>query len=143
MARRKGKSGSRWKKPPLSRLSSLHAVQRFVNKLKHPDEDQWLSPMQVWERREADCLEAAAFACMALKDNGKKAFLVDLRSVRDDDHVICVSKEPTGYGAVAHSRYLGLRGRQPVYASVRELAMSYFQNYFNELLQKLLTQKLI
>lgn len=118
-------------KPPLSRLSDLDKVQRLLDTFTHPDKDQWISPIAAWERREADCLEGAVFACMALKANGKKAFLVDLRGVRDDDHVVCVVKTPTGYGAVAHSRYLGLRGRAPVYSSIRELVMSYFESYFN------------
>ena len=35
------------------------------------------------------------------------------------------------WGALAKSNYTGCRYREPVYRSLRELAMSYFNTYFN------------
>jgi hypothetical protein len=57
--------------------------------------------------------------------------LLDLESVRDDDHVLAIFKQRGCWGAIAKSNYSGLRFREPVYRSLRELAMSYFEHYFN------------
>jgi hypothetical protein len=35
------------------------------------------------------------------------------------------------YGAVAKSNFSGLRFREPVFRSLRELVMSYFEDFFN------------
>ena len=35
------------------------------------------------------------------------------------------------WGAIAKSNFAGLRYREPVYRSVRELVMSYFEGYIN------------
>jgi len=51
--------------------------------------------------------------------------------VNDDDHVIAIFKEHGLWGAVAKSNFTTLRYREPVYRSLRELVMSYFDFYFN------------
>ena len=54
--------------------------------------------------------------------------------MRDDDHVLALFRERRGagcWGAVAKSNYSGLRFRSPVYRSLRELVMSYFDGYYN------------
>ena len=56
---------------------------------------------------------------------------MDLRAVNDDDHVIAVFREKGRWGAVAKSNTTLLRYRDPVYRSLRELALSYFPMYFN------------
>ena len=56
---------------------------------------------------------------------------MDLEAVRDDDHVIALYRERGLWGGVAKSNYAGLRFRAPVYRTLRELAMSYFDSYFN------------
>jgi hypothetical protein len=57
--------------------------------------------------------------------------LVDLEAVRDTDHVLAVYRVDGRWGAVAKSDYAGIRSREPVYATVRELVMSYFEHYYN------------
>ncbi len=64
--------------------------------------------------------------------------LVDLKAWNDDDHVIAVFRERNYWGAVAKSNFTTLRFREPVYRSLRELAMSYFDFYFNTIGQKTL-----
>ena len=83
------------------------------------------------KQRRADCLEAALFAIMVFKFHRIPSFLVDLESVRDEDHELCVYKIEGKYGSIAQSKFLGLKFRNPVYKTVRELVMSYFEHYFN------------
>ena len=79
----------------------------------------------------AHCLEGALFAAAALRLHGHRPLLLDLGSVRDDDHVLAIFRQYNCWGAVAKSNYSGLRFREPVYRTLRELVMSYFEHYFN------------
>ena len=63
--------------------------------------------------------------------HGHPPLLVDLEAVRDDDHVLAVFRDHDCWGAIAKSNYAGLRFREPVYRTLRELAMSYFEHYYN------------
>jgi len=79
----------------------------------------------------AHCLEGAIFAAAALRVNGFEPLLLDLEAVRDTDHVLAVYQYDGHWGAIAKSNFAGLRFREPVYRTLRELAMSYFDNYYN------------
>ena len=70
-------------------------------------------------------------AAAALSYHGDPPLLVDLTAVRDDDHVLAVFRRKGLWGAVAKSNYSGLRSREPVYRTLRELVMSYFEHYYN------------
>jgi hypothetical protein len=83
------------------------------------------------QERTAHCLEGAVFAAAALRVLGFPPLLWDLEAYRDDDHVLAVFRIEGHWGAVAKSNFSGLRYREPVYRSLRELAMSYFDDYFN------------
>jgi hypothetical protein len=76
-------------------------------------------------------MEGALLAAMALRKLGHPPLLVDLEAVRDSDHVLAVYRVDGRWGAVAKSDYAGLRSREPVYATIRELATSYFEHYYN------------
>jgi hypothetical protein len=89
------------------------------------------SPRRVLRDRTAHCLEGAMLAAAALRVHGSPPLLLDLESVRDDDHVIAVFRQHNCWGAIAKSNFSGLRSREPVYRTLRELAMSYFAHYFN------------
>jgi hypothetical protein len=89
------------------------------------------SPRMVLRHKIAHCMEGAMFAAAALRGIGYPALLVDLEAVRDSDHVLAVYQRNGCWGALAKSNYAGLRGREPVYRSIRELALSYFEHYFN------------
>lgn len=81
--------------------------------------------------RTAHCFEGALFAAAALRTNGRPPLILDLESVRDDDHVIAVYRDYNCWGAIAKSNYSGLRFREPVYRSLREMVMSFFEHYYN------------
>lgn len=89
------------------------------------------SPRRVLQEGTAHCLEGAVFAAAALRVLGFPPLLLDLEAVQDTDHVLAVFQIDGRWGAIAKSNFSGLRYREPVYRSVRELAMSYFEGYLN------------
>ncbi|MBA3651238.1 MAG: hypothetical protein H0W66_07110, partial [Chthoniobacterales bacterium] len=82
-------------------------------------------------KRTAHCLEGATFAAAALRALGFPPLLLDLEADNDTDHVIAVFKVREHWGAIAKSNFTGCRYREPVYRTLRELALSYFHIYFN------------
>jgi hypothetical protein len=111
-------------------------IQRYLNRIAYDPEGATRSPRWVIREKRANCFEGALFAAAALRQLGHPPRLVDIRSWNDDDHVIAVFKERGRWGAVAKSNYTVLRFREPVYLSIRELVMSYFDVYFNPIGQK-------
>ncbi|HSE05085.1 MAG TPA: hypothetical protein VLK35_13110 [Methylomirabilota bacterium] len=89
------------------------------------------SPRRVLRARTAHCLEGAVFAAAALRVLGFPPLLLDLEAVQDTDHVVAVFRRRGCWGAIAKSNFSGLRYREPVYRSLRELVMSYFDGYVN------------
>jgi hypothetical protein len=79
----------------------------------------------------AHCMEGALLAAAALEAAGGPPLIMDLTAVDDDDHVIAPFRRRGLWGAVATSKFSGLRYRSPVYRTLRELAMSYFEPYFS------------
>ena len=118
-----------------ARLRTPAQIQHFLdNDLgynKEPDGPTCRSPRRVLRDRIAHCIEGALFAAAALRAQGFPPLLVDLEAVRDDDHILAVYRQRGHWGAIAKSNYAGLRFREPVYRSLRELVMSYFEHYFN------------
>lgn len=90
------------------------------------------SPRVVLKRKTAHCIEGAFLAAAALRLAGYEPLVMDFQAVRDKDHVVCIFKENGLWGAVSSSRYHTLRYRDPVYKTVRELALSYFPFYNND-----------
>jgi len=116
------------------RLSTPEKIQRFLDDLPYNKERHGVtchSPRTVIAKNTAHCMEGALLAAAALRMLGDPPLLVDLEAVRDDDHVLAVFRRHGCWGALAKSNYAGLRFREPVYRSLRELAMSYFEHYFN------------
>jgi hypothetical protein len=68
---------------------------------------------------------------MPVTSLGHEPLIIDMKSFNDDDHVIAVFKVDNHWGSVAKSNFTSLRFREPVYRSIRELVMSYFDFYFN------------
>jgi hypothetical protein len=89
------------------------------------------SPRRVLREGTAHCLEGAVFAAAALRVLGFPPLLLDLEAVQDADHVIAVYRMRGHWGAIAKSNFVGLRYREPVHRTVRELVMSYFEDYNN------------
>ena len=116
------------------RLTRPEKIQRFLDKLeynKEPGGPTCRSPRRVLQDGMAHCMEGALMAAVALRVMGSPPLLVDLEAVRDDDHVLAVFRQRGHWGALAKSNYAGLRFREPVYRTLRELVMSYFEHYFN------------
>ncbi len=89
------------------------------------------SPRYVIQTRKAHCVEGAMLAAACLAYHGREPLLMDLESSNDDyDHVIAVFKEAGRWGAISKTNYPVLRWRDPIYTSPRELAISYFHEYF-------------
>jgi hypothetical protein len=139
----RGKRGTGWtaaERRVLARLSTPEAVQRFLDEevaYNHERNGETCrSPRAVLRDRLAHCGEGSLFAAAALRFHGRAPLVIQLRAVRDTDHVLALYTEPDGrggtsWGAVAKSNYAGLRFRSAVYRSVRELAMSYFEDYYS------------
>ena len=106
-------------------------IQDYLDSLAYNTTERTFCPRDVMREQMAHCMDGAVFAATALESIGHPPLLVDLRAVDDDDHVIAVFRENGLWGAVAKSNTTTLRFRDPVYRSVRELALSYFPVYFN------------
>jgi hypothetical protein len=119
----------------LRALRTPDKLQRFLDEdvayNTEPEGPSCFSPRCVLRYMRAHCMEGAMLAAAALRFHGHPSLLVDLEAVRDDDHVLAVYRVDGCWGAVAKSNYTGLRFREPVYRTVRELVMSYFDNYYN------------
>ncbi len=119
----------------LPRLTTPAKIQRFLDEEiaynREPGGATCYSPQTVLRERVAHCMEGALIGAMVLRKLGYPPLLVDLEAVRDSDHVLAVYQVNGHWGSVAKSDYAGLRSREPVYATIRELAMSYFEHYYN------------
>ncbi len=123
-----------WNKEEIMFLKSLpdpDRIQAFLDSIDYNPNYECRSPRWVIRKRSAHCFEGALFAAAALEFIGYKPLIVDMKSFNDDDHVIAVFKEHGHWGSVAKSNFTSLRFREPVYRSLRELIMSYFDFYFN------------
>jgi len=115
----------------LRKLSNPDKIQRFLDSIDYNPNYECRSPRWVMKKRSAHCFEGALFAAAALHFIGYKPLIVDMKAFNDDDHVIAVFREDGYWGAVAKSNFTSLRFREPVYRTLRELIMSYFDFFFN------------
>ena len=115
----------------LRALRTPHGIQRALDAMPYHHASTAWSPRRVLRTRRAHCLEGAVFAAAALRVLGYPPLLLDLEAVQDTDHVLAVYRERGHWGAIAKSNFTGLRYREPVHRSVRELVMSYFEGYIN------------
>src|SRR5258706_358406 len=116
------------------RLSTPEKIQQYLDDLlydKEPRGPRCRSPRLVMHDRTAHCMSGSLMGAAALRMLGHPPLLLDFEAVRDDDHVLAIFRERGHWGAVAKSNYAGLRFREPVYRTLRELAMSYFEHYYN------------
>ncbi|MBN2459128.1 hypothetical protein JXB28_02495 [Candidatus Woesearchaeota archaeon] len=119
-----------------SKFKAPWDVQLYLNKLKYNPGDDCKSPAQVVKRNSAHCAEGAFFAAAALRYLGFKPLVLYILSQNDDDHFLALFRMNNRWGAVSKSNFSVLRYREPVYKSIRELVMSYFEDYFNSAGQK-------
>ena len=115
----------------LRALKTPAGIQKFLDGLPYNLNYTARSPKKVLKDRTASCLEGGIFAAAALRILGFPPLIFDLEAEQDTDHVVAIFKVRSHWGAVAKSNFTGCRYREPVYRSLRELAMSYFNIYFN------------
>ncbi len=120
----------------LKKFKNPYDIQVYLNNVRYNPDERTNSPKLVIQRNTANCFEGALFAACALRMMGHKPLIIDMIADNDDDHVIAVFKQNNFYGAVAKSNTTTLRFREPVYKTVRELVMSYFDFYFNTIGEK-------
>lgn len=116
----------------LARLRTPTQIQDFINAIPvnfEPDGDTCHSVAEVLRRRRAHCIEGAFVAACALWMQGRPPLLMDLQAKGDDDHVVALFRQGGHWGAISKSNHVWLRWRDPVYRSLRELALSYFHEY--------------
>ncbi len=118
-------------KKMLRGLRSPPAIQAFLDAIPYNTGVTWRSPRYVLRDRRANCMEGAVFAACCLARTGFLPALVEFRAVRDDSHIVAIYKHARRFGAVSKSNFTGLRYRSPVYRSLRELVLSYFDHHFN------------
>jgi hypothetical protein len=120
---------SEWRQ--LCALKTPTGVQKFLDDLRYNLSYTARSPKKVLHDRTASCLEGGIFGAAALRILGFPPLIFDLEAEQDTDHVVAIFKVRGHWGAVAKSNFTGCRYREPVYRTLRELAMSYFNIYFN------------
>jgi Transglutaminase-like superfamily len=115
----------------LRALKTPAQIQKFIDGITYQYADTAGSPERVLRERKGHCMEGALVAAAALRVLGAPPLLMDLEAVRDDDHVVALYRERGLWGGIAKSNFAGLRFRAPVYRTLRELAISYFDHYYN------------
>jgi len=115
----------------ISRLKTPFAIQEFLDSIPYSEDGGYKCPLSVLRRHEAHCFDGSLFAAAAMRRLGHRPLIVYMIAVRDDDHLLAVYKRGAFWGAVAKSNFVGLRFREPVYRTIRELVMSYFEVFWN------------
>jgi hypothetical protein len=117
------------------KLSTPQKVQDYLDTLPFNFEEggeTLMSPRRVLKAGKAHCLEGAMLAAAAFLYHGRPPLLVDFKTVpTDEDHVVTLFKDGGLWGAVSKTNHGILRFRDPVYRTLRELAMSYFHEYYD------------
>jgi hypothetical protein len=124
----------------LHSLNTPESVQAFLDDIPYNTESTCRSPRRVIRDLKANCMEGAFFAAACLEFHGFNPSVVYMIAVRDDGHAITLFRRNGRYGSIAKSNFTGLRYRSPVYKSVREVVLSYFDQHFNTLRELTLRQ---
>ncbi len=118
----------------IKKLNTPAKLQDFLNGFQFNFEEKGemlKSPLFTLREKNAHCLEGALLGAYILKEHGFKPYLMHLRTEKADfDHVVAPFKINGFWGALSKTNHAVLRYREPVYKNIRELAMSYFHEYF-------------
>ncbi len=116
----------------MAQLDSPSKIQAFLDQLSYSPEETYRCPLRVLRERTAHCFDGALFAAAALWRLGHPPLILELLPTdRDDDHLLALYKRSGHWGALAQSNFVGLRFREPVYRTLRELVLSYFEHFYN------------
>lgn len=120
-------------------LQDPPAIQAFLDELTYSSDSFYRCPLRVMRDRIGHCFDGALFAAAALRRLGHPPLLLEmLPNDRDDDHILAVFKVAGHWGAIAKSNFVGLRYREPIHRTLRELVLSYFEQYYNVAREKTL-----
>jgi hypothetical protein len=123
----------------LRRLTPPWRIQKLLDELDYDVRGEGCrSPRRVLRERKVQCMDGALFAAAALRVQGEPPLILDLEAVFDDDHVLALYRRNGLWGSIARSNYSGLRFREPLFLTVRDLVLSYIEGYFNLRRQKTL-----
>lgn len=117
----------------LRRLNTPWRIQEFLDGVAYSTDPIYRSPRAVLRDRRAHCVDGALLAAAALRHHGHRPLVTWIDADNDDGHMLALFRRAHAWGGVAKSNMVGLRYREPVYRSLRELVMSYFDEYFNTL----------
>jgi len=112
-------------------LKTPYGIQYFLDSIPYNPVGECRSPRRIMHEPKAHCFEGALFAAAMLREQGYPPLILDMYADNDDDHVIALFRQHNLWGAIAKSNTTALRFREPVYRTIRELVMSYFDFYFN------------
>lgn len=115
------------------KLDTPEKIQDFLDRVPQNfrKEEYYMSPQQMLRENRAHCIEGALFAAAVLYFHGEKPLIMDLRTHAPDlDHVVALFKVNGLWGAISKTNYASMRYRDPIYRTLRELALSYFHEYF-------------
>lgn len=116
----------------MARLTTPVKIQAFLDKVIYSSEEIYRCPLRVLRDRVGHCFDGAVFAAAALRRLGHPPLILDLLpNSRDDDHLLALFKRDGYWGAVAKSNFVGLRYREPIFRTLRELVLSYFEQFYN------------
>jgi len=118
-------------------LTTPGRIQSFLDSIEYSEEERYRCPLTVLRDRKGHCFDGALFGAAMLRRIGHPALITDIiPNDNDDDHLLALYKVRGHWGAVAKSNYSGLRFREPVYRTLRELILSYFEDFFNAIGEK-------
>jgi len=113
-------------------LTTPAKIQEFLDELPYSKELIYRCPLRVLRERVAHCFDGALFGAAMLRLLGHPPLIMEmLPNERDDDHLLALYRWDGHWGAVSKSNFVGLRFRDPVYRTLRELVMSYFDQFYN------------
>jgi len=116
----------------IDRLTTPIRVQTFLDKLPYSVASDYRCPLRVLRDRMGHCFDGALFGAAAMRRLGHPPLIVNMvANDRDDDHMLALYRRDGHWGAVAKSNFAGLRFREPVYRTLHELVMSYFEQFYN------------
>jgi hypothetical protein len=116
----------------ISKLKSPGKIQAFLDSIPYSSDPIYRCPLRVLRDRVAHCFDGAVFAAAALRRIGYPPLILEMiPNSRDDDHLLALFKQEGHWGAIAKSNFAGIRFREPIFRTLRELVLSYFEHYYN------------
>jgi hypothetical protein len=116
----------------MAKLETPRKIQDFLDGVAYSTETIYRCPLRVLRERIAHCYDGALFGAAALRFLGYPPLILNMPAIlHDDDHLLALYKRDGHWGAVAKSNFVGLRFREPIYVTLHELVMSYFEQFYN------------